>query len=248
MNTQDLMTFPKDVSPRIRRSGVDAPFLDYFVAARKAADERHRGGDVFDIVIRADGSSSLLVADVSSKGAPSTEHVSMLRHAFRRSAGATSSPSRIMADLNTLRFQTAPRSLSVIFATAFVAHIERSHRHLLYASAGHVPALLIKGRAHRHLSMTGPLLGVLGQADHAECRVPFERDALLVIATDGFSECRNVARNSMQFGTAGIVRALAFDKTRSSRSAAETIARTADIFTDGHYQDDATVAVASASV
>jgi sigma-B regulation protein RsbU (phosphoserine phosphatase) len=248
MNTRDLMKSAQNASRQHRRSRADAPFLDYFVASRRATDERNRGGDVVDILLHADGSCSILVADVSSKGAPSADHVSSLRDAFRRSAGATNSPSHIMADLSTLRFETNPRSMCVVFATAFVANINRSHQYLRYASAGHVPALLIAGKIHRHLNTTGPLLGVLSKPIHDECIEPFESTSQLVIATDGFCECRNLALDSMQFGTAGIVRALAFDKARSSRSAAEIVARSADIFTGGRYLDDATVAVVTRNV
>lgn len=125
---------------------------------------------------------------------------------------------------------------------AFVANVDPRQSHLCYTSAGRGPALMVSGRTHRHLPATGPALGGVEIAGYRDCHEPFEHDALLVVVTDGFSEYRNAGLDSMRFGTAGIVRALAFDTVGSSRSAAAIIARSADIFSGGYYHDDATVA------
>lgn len=226
-------------------TGAATSAVTFSIVSRRATDATIRGGDVFEVVVRPDGSSSVLIADISSKGAPSIGHADTLRCAFRRAARDTSSPGRILSALDALRFEGIPHSFNAIFATAFVAEIDYSSPELRYASAGHDPALVVTGRSHRHLHATGPLLGVVDGARHDECRERFEHGSLLVVATDGFSECRNTALDSMQFGTAGIVRALAFDKRRTTRSAAEMIARGADTFSGGRYHDDATVAVIS---
>jgi serine phosphatase RsbU (regulator of sigma subunit) len=244
MNTHDVLSSSQGAFCRARIRAVTSA-VTFSIASRRATDATIRGGDVFEAVVRPDGSSSVLIADISSKGTPSIAHADTLRHAFRRAAHETNSPGRILSALDALRFEAMSRSFSAIFTTAFVAEIDFSDPQLRYASAGHEPALVITGRSHRHLRVTGPLLGVLDGARHDECREPFEHGALLVVATDGFSECRNTALDSMQFGTAGIVRALAYDTQRTTRSAAQIVARGADIFTGGWYHDDATVAVIS---
>ncbi len=195
--------------------------------------------------MRPDGSSSVLIADISSKGTRSIGHSETLRRAFRHAAHETNDPGRILAALNTLRFEMMTHSCDAIFATAFVANIASSNPQLRYASAGHEPALIVAGRSHRHLFVTGPLLGVMDDARYDERRETFEYGSLLVVATDGFSECRNTALDSMQFGTAGIVRALSYDTHHTTRSAAHIVGRGADRFTGGRYHDDATVAVIS---
>ena len=242
MATQNVLGFCSRTFRRVRRQA-SPPCVTCSVVSRSAADETIRGGDLVELVVRPDGSASMLVADLSSKGSLSFNHGDTLRQSFRRAALETESPAAILALLNVLRFTGPPHTAGVIFATAFVANIDQSLPRLSYASAGHGPALLVAGRAHRHLLPTGPLLGVMSDASFTERREDFDHDALLVVVTDGFSECRNTALDSMQFGTSGVVRALAFDKVRSCRSAANTVARSADIFTGGRYHDDATVAV-----
>ncbi len=244
MRTHNVLSSSQGALCHARTRAVTSA-VTFSVVSRRATDATIRGGDVFEAVARPDGSSSVLIADISSKGAPSIGHADTLRRAFRRAAHETKSPARILSALDALRFEVMSRSFGAIFTTAFVAEIDYSSPELRYASAGHEPALVVTGRSHRHLHATGPRLGVVDGARHDECREPFEHGSLLVVATDGFSECRNTALDSMQFGTAGIVRALMFDKHRTTRSAAEIVARSADIFTGGRYYDDATVAVIS---
>jgi len=71
-------------------------------ALRWATDASIRGGDVFEAVVRPDGSSSVLIADISSKGTPSIEHAAALRRAFRRAAHETNSSGRILSTLDAL--------------------------------------------------------------------------------------------------------------------------------------------------
>jgi serine phosphatase RsbU (regulator of sigma subunit) len=213
------------------------------VESRSAADATRRGGDVFCTLDRADGSTAVLLADISSKGALSVLHAEIMRRAFMQAATFERTPARILAELNELRFEIPGRSASVTFASAVVAVLDPHARFVRYASAGHDIGVIAHGRAHRHLAPTGPVLGVIDGAVYADCMEPFAGDDLLVLATDGFTECRNAGERSEQFGTSGLVRALAASGGGSCRAAADAVARGADLFTGGLYRDDATVAV-----
>jgi sigma-B regulation protein RsbU (phosphoserine phosphatase) len=111
-----------------------------------------------------------------------------------------------------------------------------------YASAGHDIGLFVNGRRHRHMAPTGPVLGVMPDAVYTDCMEPFGPRDLLLLATDGFTECRNNAEGPRQFGTAGIARCVADEAVQTCASTSRAVARAADLFTGGHYRDDATLA------
>jgi serine phosphatase RsbU (regulator of sigma subunit) len=217
--------------------------VSFAVASRSARDERIRGGDVFEAFVRSDGSASFLLADVSSKGALGMANAETLRRAFLVAAQRTRDPARMLRELNGVRFEAGPDALGTPFASAFVATIGRAASGLLYASAGHEPALIVggtsrAGRAFRKLEPTGPVLGVLRDATYVECLETFAAGDVLLLATDGFTECRSRRDRSAHFGIAGIVGTLAVP----ALSVADAVARGADAFTGGSYRDDATVA------
>ena len=118
---------------------------------------------------------------------------------------------------------------------------------LRYASAGHDLAFIARGRATRQLAPSGPILGVFGGAEYGERFERFSDDDLLLLSTDGFSECRSAIERTVQFGTEGIIHALESGTRWSPRSATAAIVREADTFTGGFYTDDATVAVVASS-
>ncbi len=216
--------------------------MSYSVETRTALDEHRRGGDVFDVYDRADGSSTIFLGDVSSKGALGIARAELLRHAFRTSANKERSPASIMAALNAAPFTGSHRYCSEVFASVFIATVSHATRAMSYASAGHDTALIVRGREHRHLAPTGPVIGVLGHATFTDGVVTFGDSDVLLIVTDGFTECRSHDDNSRQFGTTGIVRALAAKASHSHGTASRAVAVSADIFAARRYDDDATLA------
>jgi sigma-B regulation protein RsbU (phosphoserine phosphatase) len=146
-----------------------------------------------------------------------------------------------MTALNRLRFGTPTPSFGVTFATAFIVEIDRIGTVFRYASAGHDIGILVRGRAHRHTASTGPILGVFDNIAYAERTEAFDGDDLLILATDGFTECRSFPHGERQFGTTGIVQALTHRLAHSPSATATLIAQRADSFTGGQYRDDATL-------
>jgi serine phosphatase RsbU (regulator of sigma subunit) len=229
--------------PNPGRFDLRATAAAYSVETRSPLEEHLRGGDVFDAYHRSDGSSTIFLADVSSKGAFGIARAEMLRRAFRGSANKECSPASIMTALNAVPFTGPDRYRSGTFATVFIATLRRSTQAISYASAGHDTALILKGRTHRHLAPTGPIVGVIREANYTDCVVAFGSTDLLLIATDGFTECRSHSDHRLQFGTTGIIRTLATKAYQSHASASSAIALGADVFTADRYRDDATLAV-----
>jgi serine phosphatase RsbU (regulator of sigma subunit) len=240
MHMQSLL-----LGPRSRKIGPPSRAIGYTLEARAARDERLRGGDVFDVYMRADASVSILLADISSKGAIAGQHAGILCKEFRRVARMEPSPSRIVSALNEVAFEAVDGIPDVTFATVFVASLSPTTPGLCYTSAGHDAALIVCGRSHRHLAQTGPIIGIIRDATFADVLVEFSAGHLLVIATDGFTECRKNLDRTSQFGKAGIVRAIGSDPQRSHQSASRNVGMSADAFTGGDYGDDATLVTIS---
>lgn len=230
-------------SSAVNSSSSAAQALTWATSVRSASPEEWRGGDVFETFAHHDGSLSILLADVSSKSGTAVLHCEMLRSAFNRSAKAQRHPGRILSILNALPFDAPSPVAGVTLASAFVATFGEDVSSMTYASAGHDLAMIIGARSHRHLAVTGPLLGAFAEpAFTARCE-PFGADELLVLVTDGVTECRHPRAQALRFGTNGIVRALASARIDGSRSACDAIVANVDEFSGRYYRDDATIAV-----
>jgi sigma-B regulation protein RsbU (phosphoserine phosphatase) len=218
--------------------------IDVAVERRFAVDVRLRGGDLVDVYDSGEGFACVLLADLSSKGALSVAHAGLLRATFRRAVRSDSSPSAVLASLNRLRFDFDD-GCSEAFATVFVARVGGLAGSICYASGGHDTALVVASRTHVHLAQTGPVIGVMPDARYEDCLADFGSGAVLLLATDGFTECRRDRVPSEQFGTAGIVRALHARTPHSPKSACDAVGASADSFTGGVYRDDATLVAIS---
>jgi serine phosphatase RsbU (regulator of sigma subunit) len=232
------------VSPVLPDSRPDAGCIELAVERRSARSGRLRGGDVVDVYRGPDGSASVLVADLSSKGARSAAHVDLLLAAYRQAARTERSPSGAMAALNRLRFGSPDDCLEA-FAAVFIARVDGATQTLRYASAGHDTALIVRDRKHRHLAQTGPVIGVIPDAAYGEYLEEFDVGDVLLAATDGFTECRRHCVPSQQLGTSGILQALRARARHSPKTACAAIGTFADAFTGSEYRDDATLVAVS---
>jgi sigma-B regulation protein RsbU (phosphoserine phosphatase) len=222
------------------------PPVTWATSVRSASRENARGGDVFEALTRKDGAISILMADLSSKGALAELHSEALRSVFARCVYDERQPASILAVLNRLKLESPLPESDVAFASAFVATFDAGLGSMVYASAGHDLGIIIGERSHRHLATTGPLIGVLADPLFAERYEPLGVDELFVLVTDGVTECRCARAEGIQFGTRGIVRALASTRTHDPLAAHDAIVRSLQEFGGGYYRDDATIAVLAA--
>ncbi len=209
---------------------------------RHASDGRFRGGDVFAHHVFADGSLAVMIGDAASKGPLGVLHSEMLRAVFLRSVQAGLGPGAVVDQLNTIRFNVPACTDTAFFASVVVAVIDSTKNLLTYASAGHEVALLFSGRAHAHLAPTGPVIGLFPECRFPEKTSTFGHGDMLVLGTDGVSEARSLVKPNAQFGTYGIVRAIAQNGDDSAGAAVAAMSA-CDAFCGHYFRDDATLAV-----
>jgi hypothetical protein len=178
------------------------------------------GGDFYQIFPQTDGSSLIVLGDVSGKGLTAAMKGVLALGAVRALAESNPSPAQLLTSLNREMVKAADGG----FITCLCAQIFPDGRAIL-SSAGH-PAPYLNGE---ELPIGGGIpLGILANTDYSETTVHIAPGQSLMLLSDGVLEASNSAGEL--FG---------FDRTRQiSDQPAEEIARQAQHF---GQDDDITV-------
>ena len=146
------------------------------------------GGDYFDWLI-LDDTLAFALGDVSGKGVAAALLMSHLRaslHAEVRLAGREGSTLGVIEEMNRSLYHAIEPGR---FATFFLAMVRRDDTVLRFCNAGHNPALLVHAGVMTTLEAGGVPLGMLETFPYVDAECPFERGDLLVLYSDGITEC-----------------------------------------------------------
>jgi len=167
---------------------------------------RSVGGDLYDFVLAGDR-LWFIVGDVSGKGVAASLYMAVTMTLFRASVQIEGI--ELGDALGRMNRELCRDNDQLIFVTALVGHLTLSTGEVALADAGHNPAVL--------MSPAGPLtqpvipkaiaFGVLDDAHFTEGRFTLERNATLLLFTDGATDARNPAGDI--FGEAALQAAIA---------------------------------------
>jgi phosphoserine phosphatase RsbU/P len=194
----------------------DVPGVDMAFATRPANTV---AGDYYDAFRRpGDGPLLIAVADVSGKSVPAAMLMANFQASLRALAGATSTLSELVTDLNRLACGNNLNGRR--FTTAFIAELNPTSGQLSYLSAGHNPPVLLRldGTVDRLKSESIPL-GIEINEKYSAGTTFLQPNELLVIYTDGVTEARN--ERGEQFGES---RLLSLLQPRLEERASATLA------------------------
>lgn len=164
------------------------PGLSAAARYRPAAAEYRVGGDWYDILPLPDGQVMVAVGDVAGHGIDSATGMVALRNALRGLAFTGHRPGRLMGWLNEVTLH-APGHPT---ATAVCALYDPAERVLRWASAGHLPLLLVReGRARLLEPPHDILLGALPTSSYDERTTALLPGDTLLLFTDGLIERRH---------------------------------------------------------
>lgn len=151
------------------------------------------GGDYFDLVPLVDGRWGLVVADVAGHGASAAVIMAVMRALVHANLPRTRHmPSREFLEFMN-RQMTGPYTRDGRFVTLWCAVLDPASRRLTYASAGHPPPRLVRGRTVAALDAVGGLpLGIDESAEYDEASVSLKPGDLLAVYTDGVTEAAGV--------------------------------------------------------
>jgi serine phosphatase RsbU (regulator of sigma subunit) len=181
------LTLAAQVQRRVLPMPPVVPGLELSAAMQTA---RLLGGDYYDFFIVSDQIVDVVIADVSGKGAAASLLMPSLAVALRLRARELSGPAAILKDLDgVLKQITTPAT----FVTMFYARFNTAQRTLEYACGGHNPPLLLRPSTNQSflLEGSGPIMGILPDAQFANTVIPLESGDILTLYTDGVTEQEN---------------------------------------------------------
>ncbi|GAB2728564.1 SpoIIE family protein phosphatase [Kitasatospora kifunensis] len=146
------------------------------------------GGDWYDTVALPGGRTLLVVGDVMGHGLDAAATMSEYRTLVRALALQRRSPAGILREAERIVGSLEQERV----ATCVLALLDPAARTCTFASAGHLPPLLLDPRGPARLLRppVAPPLGA-GVGGHQQVTVPFAASATLLLYTDGLVERRN---------------------------------------------------------
>ncbi|WP_436774838.1 PP2C family protein-serine/threonine phosphatase, partial [Yinghuangia sp. YIM S09857] len=157
-------------------------------AYQPARSDRLAGGDWYDVVPLADDRVALVVGDVTGHGLQAAALMGQLRVAVRAVARLDIPPAALLAHVDSLMDDFA---VDGELASCVYAVLDRTHRTLTWARAGHPPPLLL-APGHPGRILDGPpnaLLGI-GGIVFEETSYEMPDDGVVVLYSDGLVERR----------------------------------------------------------
>ncbi|MGZ6804116.1 MAG: PP2C family protein-serine/threonine phosphatase [Nocardioidaceae bacterium] len=208
------------------------------VAGRLQSAEGVLAGDWWEALTRPDGSTAVVVADVSGHGA----EAGLVAYRFKHRLTALLASD---LDLDTVFDLAAAADIleDERFLVCMLVVVDPGERRVRWVNAGHPPAQLVSPDGSvRELEPTGPMVSAVSLGWTSE-EAPFEEGDLLVLSTDGILEARNA--DGAEFGEEGVREVLAGLRLRTPQEAVEEVCEAARRFAVDVRRDDVTcVAVA----
>jgi sigma-B regulation protein RsbU (phosphoserine phosphatase) len=214
-------------------SSPDIPGWD--IAAR-LIPSREMSGDFYDLIPLPEGLWGIVIGDVADKGAGAALFMALSWSLIRTYLAIY--PSRPARALEVVNRRILQDTLSEQFVTVFVGVLDPAASVLEYGSAGHCPALVVRGGGEvQRLERTGMVLGAREDETWEQQRLAIDVGELLVVYTDGVTEARN--QQGELFRVARLQRAAEAGGQRGAAGVVDQILAEVNAFTGReHLEDD----------
>jgi sigma-B regulation protein RsbU (phosphoserine phosphatase) len=170
----------------------------YFKSAREVA------GDFYDAFLMPDGNLACVVGDVCDKGLSAALFMTLFRSLIRATSTSDYFYSKeVTESLShgeqlqhilsfTNHYITKKHNDANMFATVFIGIFNLQNNILSYANCGNEPPLLLRsGEVVMELQPTGPVLGLIEEAQFYVEEISFIKNDLLLAFTDGLPDSKN---------------------------------------------------------
>jgi serine phosphatase RsbU (regulator of sigma subunit) len=200
-------------------------------------------GDYFDYFYQENEFLSVLVADVSGKGAQAAFYMAELKGIMNYLQKTGKSPATILTECH-LSLQNSFDK--VTFITINLVRFNLQEKNLVFSRSGHTPALFFNAATNscRELAPGGMALGLNNFSRDAieEMHLPYHSGDILFFFSDGLSEIMNEDENML--GVVALKKMLVESAALSALEIKEKILAQAIAFAGGQaYADDLTFVV-----
>ena len=184
---KDLETATKIQLSSLRK--IPATVAGMKVATRYEAC-KEVGGDFYDLLYHSEDRISLVIADVAGKGVPAALFMEYSKTLLSGVIPRNLDPVTSLTQTNQ---EICNSSESGLFVTVMLVQLERELGRMRIGSAGHNRQLLYRMAEKEivELSAKGSPLGIFPDLQYQEHVVPYCPGDLLVLYTDGVTECCN---------------------------------------------------------
>jgi serine phosphatase RsbU (regulator of sigma subunit)/CBS domain-containing protein len=194
-------------------------------------------GDYYDFAELPSDRLGILVADAAGHSVPAAFVSVMAKTAFQAYAQGLESPAAV---LRTMNHRLADLMTAGYFITMFYGVVDRRTLRLVYSLAGH-PRPLWYRRATgvvEELDAEGPVVGMLPEARFEERTAQLAPGDLVLVYTDGVTECRNP--QDEQFGPQRLKAFLAAQGGQAEAAVARLDAELVKFRAGQPFRDDVT--------
>ena len=151
---------------------------------------RQVGGDFYDVFKLGENKYGVLIGDVADKGVPSAIFMARAHALIIAEADDVTSPGDVLKMVNghITRFEKSTQFVTVLYGI-----LDTSTGEFSYARGGHEPPLLFTpdGKVERLPHKPGMALGLWENIMLDENSLTLPKGSLLVMYTDGMTDCRN---------------------------------------------------------
>jgi phosphoserine phosphatase RsbU/P len=211
------------------------PVREDFDFGGRILPARQVGGDFYDVFDLGDNKLGVVIGDVADKGVPSAIFMARAHALIIAEADSAISPGEVLRRVNK---HITRLEKSIQFVTALYGVLDTQTGEFSYARAGHEPPLLLHehGDVHRLPHQPGMALGLWENITLDEYRLFLPKGSLLVLYTDGMTDCRNP--KGEQFGIARIKNTMIGLINLSAQEGCDQLFDSLMKYQNGSKQDD----------
>jgi sigma-B regulation protein RsbU (phosphoserine phosphatase) len=211
------------------------PVREDFDFGGRILPARQVGGDFYDVFDLGDNKLGVVIGDVADKGVPSAIFMARAHALIIAEADSAISPGEVLRRVNK---HITRLEKSIQFVTALYGVLDTQTGEFSYARAGHEPPLLLHehGDVHRLPHQPGMALGLWENITLDEYRLFLPKGSLLVLYTDGMTDCRNP--KGEQFGLARIKNTMIGLINLSAQEGCDQLFDSLMKYQNGSKQDD----------
>jgi serine phosphatase RsbU (regulator of sigma subunit) len=217
------------------------PAHEHFDFGGRILPARQVGGDFYDVFVLDDHKIGVLIGDVADKGVPSAIFMARAHALIIAEADSATSPGDVLRHANK---HITRLEKSTQFVTALYGVLDTKTGEFSYARAGHEPPLLMheNGNVQRLPHKPGMALGLWENIALDEYSLLLPAGSLLVLFTDGMTDCRNP--KGEPFGLERVKLTMAGLWDASAQTSCDRLFDTLMMYQSGSKQDDDVTLVA----